>query len=162
MAPALRLRLVHQACSPQHPTAFNFGAFSLSRPPALRQAALGITGRSSGRLRHPLSFHVMQQARLNSITGFVPCLRGGLVAPAAKGSASSGARVSVSRFGGARTWIPRCIALPASPPSLLASALGGFQLRRHRAAAIAVASSTKARHNRSFQRTPWAPAELRR
>ena len=110
----------------------------------------------------PLTSYVMQQARLDSITGFVPGLRGGLVASAAKGSTWSGARVSVSRFGGARTWISRFIALPASPPSLLASALGGFQLRRHRAAAITGASTNGARHNRSLQRTASPPAELSR
>lgn len=104
----------------------------------------------------------MQHASLNSIERFVPCLRRGLVASAAEGSASSGERVSVFRFGGARTSIPRCIALAASPPGVLASALGGLQLRRHRAAAVVVASSTEARHNRSLQRTASPPAELAR
>src|SRR5205809_695731 len=89
----------------------------------------------------------MQQARLDSITGFVPGLRGGLIASAAKGSAWSGERVSVSRFGGARALFPPRIALPASPPGLLASALGGFQLRRHRAAAITGASTNGARRS---------------
>lgn len=103
---------------------------------------------------------VMQQARLDSITGFVPCLRGGLIASAAKGSAWSGERVSMSRFGGARTWIPRCIALPASPPGLLASAGDGLQLWRLRRVAAIGASTNGARHSRSLQRTASPPADL--
>jgi hypothetical protein len=104
----------------------------------------------------------MQHASLNSIERFVPCLRGGLVASEAKFSARSGERVSVSRLASAQVTDSACIALAASPPGVLASALDGLQLRRHRAAAFAVASSTEARHNRSLQRTASPPAELTR
>ena len=102
----------------------------------------------------------MQQASLNSIARFVPGLRGGLVVSATKRSASSGERVAVSCLASAQVPDSGCIALPASPPSLLASAFGGFQLRQHLAAAIAVPSSSEVRHNRSLQRTASPPAEL--
>jgi hypothetical protein len=104
----------------------------------------------------------MQHASLNFIERFVPCLRGGLVAPETEQSASSGERVLVSRVASAQVSDSACIALAASPPGVLASALGGLQLRRLFPVAATGASTNGARHNRSLQRTAPPPAELSR
>jgi hypothetical protein len=105
----------------------------------------------------------MQQAKQNSIARFRPGLCGGYAEQVALAlAAKSGDRVAVPGLASAQVSGLRRAAVAASPPSLLASAFGRFQLRQRVAAAIAVPSSSVARHNQSLQRTASPPAELSR
>ena len=105
----------------------------------------------------------MQQAKQNSIASFGYGVRGERAAQATLSLAvKSGDRVAVPGLATAQVSGLRRAVVPAIPPSLLASACGVVQLRRDCAAAIAVPSSSQARHNNSLQRTAWPPAELAR
>lgn len=96
----------------------------------------------------------MQQANPISIARLVSGLRSELAEQAAAtAAAKAGERVAVPGLAGVQGSGLRYLAVAASPASLLASAFGGLPLRRRIAAAIAVPSSSWARHNLLVKRT---------